>query len=66
MELEYTWQSLGTVTGCTAAVVVITQYIKDYLPKWLPTRLFVLILSFAILMGVGGSGWTCMILRRSH
>ena len=51
MELEYTWNSLGTVTGCSAAVMLITQYVKGYLPEWLPTRLIVLMLAFALLMG---------------
>lgn len=59
MELEYTWSSLGTATGCSAAVLVITQYLKCYLPAWLPTRLLVLALSFAMLLGAwlfGGGG----------
>lgn len=55
MELEYTWNALGTGTGCSAAVLLITQYIKDYMPEWLPTRLLVLALSFAMLLGA----WLC-------
>lgn len=51
MELNYTWSSLGTTAGCSAAVLLVTQYIKDYLPKWLPTRLLVLLLSFLFLAG---------------
>lgn len=55
MELEYTWSALGTGAGCSAAVLLITQYLKDYLPKWLPTRLVVLALSFVLLLGA----WLC-------
>lgn len=55
MELEYTWSALGTGAGCSAAVLLITQYLKDYMPKWLPTRLTVLALSFALLIGA----WFC-------
>lgn len=55
MELEYTWSALGTSAGCSAAVMLITQYIKDYMPGWLPTRLLVLGLAFALLMGA----WLC-------
>ncbi len=55
MEMEYTWSALGTGAGCSAAVLLVTQYLKDYLPKWLPTRLVVLALSFAMLMGA----WFC-------
>lgn len=49
MEMDYTWESLGTITGCSAAVMLITQYVKGYLPAWLPTRLMVLALSFGLL-----------------
>lgn len=63
MELEYTWSSLGTVTGCSAAVLLVTQYVKGYLPRWLPTRLMVLALSFALLTGAwvfggGARAWS--------
>ncbi len=51
MELNYTWETLGTTAGCSAAVLLVTQYIKDYMPKWLPTRLLVLILSVLFLTG---------------
>ena len=46
---------MGTVTGCSAAVMLMTQYVKEYLPGWLPTRLVVLALSFALLIGA----WMC-------
>lgn len=51
MELEYTWSSLGTTAGCSAAVLLVTQYVKEYMPAWLPTRLLVLLLSFLFLAG---------------
>lgn len=51
MELNYTWETLGTTAGCSAAVLLVTQYVKDYMPKWLPTRLLVLILSALFLTG---------------
>ena len=51
MELEYSWEALSTSAGCSAAVLLIMQYLKDYLPAWLPTRLAVLILAFTLLTG---------------
>lgn len=58
MEFEYTWQTLGTMTGCSAAVLLVTQYIKDYTPKWLHTRLLVLALSFVFLLAAWALGQT--------
>lgn len=51
MELHYTWETLGTTAGCSAAVLLITQYVKEYMPAWLPTRLLVLLLSALLLSG---------------
>jgi len=51
MELNYTWETLGTTAGCSAAVLLVTQYVKEYMPDWLPTRLLVLILSALFLVG---------------
>ena len=51
MQLEYTWASLGTTAGCSAAVLLVTQYVKDYLPRWLPTRLAVWGQAFLFLAG---------------
>ncbi len=34
MQVKYTWASLGTTAGCSAAVLLVTQYVKDYLPRW--------------------------------
>ncbi len=51
MELNYTWETLGTTAGCSAAVLLVTQYVKDYMPAWLPTRLLVLLLSALFLSG---------------
>ena len=51
MDLEYTWISLGTTAGCSAAVMLVTQYVKEYLPRWLPVRLAVWGLSFLFLCG---------------
>lgn len=51
MELEYTWEALSTSAGCSAAVLLIMQYVKGYLPEWLPTRLAVLALAFTLLTG---------------
>lgn len=56
MNLEYTYQTLATSTGATATVLLVTQYLKSYLPKWLPTRLFVLALSAFLLTGT----WAAM------
>jgi len=58
MELTYNWAALGTSAGCTAAVVLVTQYLKGFLPKWLPTRIFVLLLANLILIGVWWFGGT--------
>lgn len=61
MNLEYTYETLATSTGATAAVLLITQYMKGYLPKWFPTRLFVLALSAVVLTGtwaaIGVKDW---------
>ena len=59
MELEYTWEALSTSAGCSAAVLLIMQYIKDYLPAWLPTRLAVLMLAIALLTGAWLFGGGC-------
>lgn len=61
MELEYTWEALGTGAGCSAAVLLIMQYLKGYLPEWLPTRLMVLMLSFALLTGAWLFGGGCRL-----
>ena len=61
MELEYTWEALGTGAGCSAAVLLIMQYLKGYLPAWLPTRLAVLILAFVLLTGAWLSGGNCRL-----
>ena len=63
MEMEYTWASLCTAAGCTAAVLLIPQYIKGFLPKWLPTRLAVWVMAFMLLCGAyvfgeGGMLWS--------
>ena len=42
------WTTLGTLAGATAAVLLITQYIKPLLPK-IDTRLIVLGLAIVIL-----------------
>jgi hypothetical protein len=55
MELNYTWETLGTTAGCSAAVLLVTQYVKEYLPDWFPTRLLVLCLSTLFLAGA----WVC-------
>ena len=59
MELEYTWNSLGTAAGCAAAVMLITQYLKEFLPEWLPVRIFVLALAFLMLTGAWLFGGGC-------
>jgi len=61
MELEYTWEALGTGAGCSAAVLLIMQYLKGYLPAWLPTRLAVLALAFMLLMGAWLTGGSCRL-----
>ena len=51
MEELFSWELLGTLTGATACVLIITQYIKPLLPK-LNTRLIALILATIILVAV--------------
>ena len=48
----HTWQSLGTMAGATAAVLMIVQFIKAPLDKiWkVPTRLIVYITALLILL----------------
>lgn len=43
------WTTLGTLAGATAAVLLITQYIKPLLPKKIDTRLIALVLAVIIL-----------------
>ncbi len=49
-----TWEFLGTISGATAAVLLIVQFIKAPLDKiWrIPTRFIVYIFSFIILISV--------------
>ena len=44
----FNWGTMGTMAGATAAVLLITQYIKPLLPK-IDTRVLALILSVVIL-----------------
>ncbi len=58
----YTWESLGTFTGATAAVLLIVQYLKLPLDKiaHIPTRIVVLEISIAIqgaVAAMSGAGW---------
>lgn len=59
----YDWADLGTVAGAAAAVLLIVQYTKKALDKFkkFPTRLYVYILSLAILACArllgGGLNW---------
>ncbi len=48
----HTWQSLGTMAGAAAAVLMIVQYIKAPLDRvWkIPTRLLVYVVSFALML----------------
>ncbi len=52
----YTWEALGSVAGATAATLVIVQYLKVPLDKWMhiPTRLLVFIIALLILGGARG------------
>lgn len=43
---------LLSTAGTTAVVLLITQYCKEFLPKQLPVRLFVLMLCMAIQLGL--------------
>jgi hypothetical protein len=59
MEDFMTWAGLLTVAGATAAVLLITQYIKPWLPK-LDTRALVFILSILLTQGASfiiGTSW---------
>ena len=63
------WSYLATLTGATAAVLVIVQYIKAPLDKvWkIPTRLLVYVLSLAVLLAadgfIGGLTWESAVLN---
>lgn len=48
----YTWDSLGTISGATAATLLIVQYIKCPLDRIIkiPTRLLTLFVSFVIML----------------
>lgn len=52
----YTWETLATVAGATAATLLIVQYAKVPLDKvWkIPTRVFVWLVAFLILLGAQG------------
>ena len=58
MELEYTWEILGTTAGAAAATLLIVQYIKEPLARLLRvnTRLLVLAVSAAILFAAWALG----------
>lgn len=49
----YTWATLATVAGATAATLLIVQYIKAPLDKMghLPTRVLVYVIALLILLG---------------
>lgn len=42
---------LLTPAGCVPVVTIATQYFKSLLPDWLPIRLFVWLLCFALIIG---------------
>lgn len=50
--VSYTWSSLSTVAGATAATMLIVEYIKEPLDRVikLPTRAVVLVIAFLILL----------------
>lgn len=50
----FDWTSLSTAVGATAATLLIVQYTKAPLDMvWkIPTRLFVLVVAFLVLLGV--------------
>ena len=59
----YDWQLLGTISGATAATLVIVQLIKAPLDRvWkIPTRLLVYLIALLLMMtaqGFGGGGLT--------
>ena len=62
-QTAYTWESLGTIAGATAAVLMIVQLIKAPLDKvWkLPTRLVVYVLALVLMLTAqvfnGGLTW---------
>lgn len=62
-DAAYSWTTLATVAGATAATLLIVQYVKAPLDKvWkIPTRLMVLAIAFLILLGAQaftvGLGW---------
>ncbi len=62
-QTAYTWESLGTIAGATAAVLLIVQLIKAPLDRvWkLPTRLVVYVLALGLMLVAqafnGGLTW---------
>ncbi len=54
----YTWASLGTTAGATAATLLVVQYLKEPLDRLikLPTRILVLIVAFLVLLGAEAFG----------
>ncbi len=59
----YTWATLGTFAGASAATLLVVQYLKVPLDKLahIPTRLLVLLVAFLILVAAhtfgGGFAW---------
>ena len=45
-------QQLATTAGSVVVVTLITQYVKEFLPEKFPIRLFVLLLSLVLQVGL--------------
>ena len=46
----FTWSSIGTLAGCTAATTLITQFLKSVFSK-LPTQILSYIIALILMLG---------------
>ena len=45
----FTWEGLASLLGAAAAVFLVVQLTKDYLPLWAPVRVYAWLWAWAIL-----------------
>lgn len=61
----FTWSSIGTVAGCTAATTLITQFLKsvfDRLPAQILSYIVALILMVCAAFIVSGCDWQAVLI----
>ena len=46
----FNWAALATVAGTTVATLLIVQYTKPFIPKAIPTRIYVYLVALTIMM----------------